>query len=141
MFGHNNKLDPSWLATIGFFRDLERAELEAVSTLGERVDVAAGTELIDQGRFGDHCYVIVTGTAGVYIRDEFVTTVGPGTMVGEMALVERRPRTATVLAETDLVLVSFGIEEFHRLLERSPTAQARVMATLNERLRDNQSRL
>ena len=140
MFGRNNKLDNSWLATVGFFDGFDDAELSAVSSLGDRVDVAAGTELIDQGRVGDHCYVIVTGTAAVHIRGEYVTTVGPGTMVGEMALVEHRPRNATVTAETPMTLVSFGTEEFNKLLAKSPTTQERVFKMLKDRLRANQAR-
>jgi CRP-like cAMP-binding protein len=140
MFGLGNKLDVDWLATVGFFEGFDGDELRAVSSLGERVDVAAGTELIDQGRIGDQCYVVVTGTATVHIRGEFVTTVGPGTMVGEMALVAHRPRNATVTAETDMTLVAFGTEDFRRLLARSPTTHDRVMKMLNDRLRENESR-
>lgn len=140
MFGRNNKLDTDWLATVGFFEGFTKAELEAASTLGERVDVAAGTELIDQGRVGDVCYVIVSGTATIHIRGEFVNTVGPATMVGEMALVEHRPRTASVTAETDMSLVSFGTKEFSTLLAKSPNTHDRVMTMLRDRLTANQQR-
>lgn len=139
MFGIGNKLDTSWLATVGFFQGFDDDELRAVSSLGERVDVAAGTELMDQGRVGDHCYVIVEGTATVSIRGEFVTSVGSGTMVGEMALVSHQPRSATVTAETDMTLVSFGTEEFRRLLARSPHTHERVMKMLNDRLQANKA--
>lgn len=140
MFGRNNKLDTDWLATVGFFEGFTTAELEGVATLGERVDVPSGTELIDQGRVGDTCYVIVDGTAAIHIRGEFVTMVGPGTMVGEMALVEHRPRNATVTAESDMTLVSYGTKEFAKLLAKSPTTWDRVMAMLNDRLRANEQR-
>lgn len=140
MFGRRDKLDTDWLAGVDFFEGFAKPELEAVAALGDRVDVTAGTELIDQGRVGDVCYVIVDGRAAVHIRGEFVTTVGPGTMVGEMALVEHRPRNATVTAETDMTLVSFGNSEFAKLLAKSPTTYDRVVAMLNDRLRENQAR-
>jgi CRP-like cAMP-binding protein len=140
MFGRNNKLDTDWLASVDFFDGFAKPEVEAVAALGERVDVEAGTELIDQGRVGDVCYVIVDGRAAVHIRGEFVTTVGAGTMIGEMALVEHRPRNATVTAETDMTLVSFGTNEFRKLLGKSPTAYDRVTTMLNDRLRENQER-
>ncbi len=140
MFGRNNKLDTDWLASVDFFEGFAKPEIEEVAGLGERVDVEAGTELIDQGRVGDVCYVIVDGRAAVHIRGEFVTSVGPGTMVGEMALVEHRPRNATVTAETDMALVSFGTSEFRKLLAKSPSAYDRVIAMLNDRLRQNQER-
>ena len=140
MFGRNNKLDTAWLGSLGFFEGFTDAELDAVSVLGERIEVAAGTEIIDQGRVGDNCYVIVEGTAAVYMRGEFVTSVRSGSMVGEMALVEHRPRNASVSAETDMVLVSFGTSEFRKLLDRSPNANDRVNALLNARLRANEAR-
>lgn len=140
MFGRNNKLDTDWLANVDFFDGFAKPEIEEVAALGERIDVEAGTELIDQGRVGDVCYVVVDGRAAVHIRGEFVTSVGPGTMVGEMALVEHRPRNATVTAETDMSLVSFGTEAFRKLLSKSPTAFDRVTNMLNDRLRENQER-
>ena len=140
MFGRNDKLDTDWLAAVDFFDGFAKPELEEVAALGERVDVEAGTELIDQGRVGDVCYVIVDGRAAVHIRGEFVTSVGAGTMVGEMALVEHRPRNATVIAETPMTLVGFGTPEFRKLLSKSPTAYDRVTTMLNDRLRQNQER-
>lgn len=140
MFGHHNKLDTDWLAKVDFFDGFAAPELEAVADLGERLDVEAGTMLIDQGRVGDVCYVIVEGRAAIHIGGEFVTTVGSGTMIGEMALVEHRPRNATVTAETDMVLVAFGLKEFNKLLSRSPTAYDRVIGMLNDRLRENRQR-
>ena len=140
MFGRNDKLDTEWLATVGFFDGFTKPELEAVASLGERVDIESGSQLIDQGRVGDVCYVIVTGSAAVHIRGEFVTSVGPGTMVGEMALVEHRPRNATVTAENDMTLVGFGTTEFAKLLARSPNTQDRVMTMLNDRLTANEER-
>ena len=140
MFGRNNKLDTDWLAGVGFFEGFSKPELDSVAALGERVDVTAGTELIDQGRVGDTCYVIVTGTAAIYMQGEFVTSVGAGTMVGEMALVEHRPRNASVVAETDMTLVGYGMKEFRKLLDRSPNANERVTIMLNERLAENQQR-
>ena len=140
MFGLNNKLDTDWLGRVAFFDGFDDSELARVAAIGERVDVEAGTEFIDQGRIGDECYVIVEGTAAIYIGGEFVTTVGSGTMVGEMALVEFRPRNATVRAETAMTLVRFGITDFRRLLDKSPTTNGRVMALLNERLEANQQR-
>ncbi|MGB5757733.1 MAG: cyclic nucleotide-binding domain-containing protein [Acidimicrobiales bacterium] len=140
MFGRNNKLDTGWLGSQAFFDGFNQSELGWVSALGEKVEVDAGTEIIDQGRVGDSCYVIVEGRAAVYIRGEFVTSVGPGSMVGEMALVEHRPRNASVVAETDMVLVSFGTAEFRKLLGESPNANEKVMTMLNARLRENQAR-
>lgn len=140
MFGRNNKLDTSWLASLGFFEGFNDSELSLVSGIGEKMEVSAGTEIIDQGRVGDSCFVIVDGRAAVYIRGEFVASVRSGSMVGEMALVEHRPRNASVVAETDMVLVKFGTAEFRKLLDGSPNASERINTMLNARLRENEAR-
>jgi CRP-like cAMP-binding protein len=140
MFGRNNKLDTDWLGGLAFFDGFRPDELKAVSALGERREVEAGHQLIDQGRVGDACYVVVDGTAAVYMQGEFITSVGAGSMVGEMSLIEHRPRNATVTAETDMTLVSFGTREFRKLLDGSPNANDKVNAMLNARLRANEER-
>lgn len=140
MFGLNSKLDTDWLATLGFFEGFSGDDLKEVSRLGEKQEVPAGTVLIDQGRIGDTCYVVVEGRAGVYMGGEFVASVRSGSMVGEMALVEHRPRNASVVAEVDMVVVSFGIEEFRKLIDRSPTARDKVMGLLEARLAQNKAR-
>lgn len=140
MFGKNDKADPEWLAKVGFFADFSDSELEKVADLGVKVSAAPGAELTDQGRFGDVCYVIVEGSANVLIGGEYVTTVGPGSMVGEMALIGHRPRSATVVAETDMTLVAFSTEEFRELLQQNPLAQERVLGLLGARLAENAKR-
>lgn len=140
MFGRNDKLDTAWLAGVGFFDGFSPDQLAEAAELGEKVDAEIGAELTDQGRYGDVAFVIVDGRANVSMNGEYVATVGPGSMVGEMALVERRPRNATVVAETAMTLVAFGAEEFRALLDRSPAAKERVMALLDARSRANAER-
>lgn len=140
MFGHHNKLDTNWLESVSFFADFTKDEVEEVASLGERQEVKAGSLLVDQGRFGDSCYVIVEGSANVSIAGEYVATVSAGSMVGEMALVEHRPRNASVTAESDMVVVSFGIKEFNELLDRSPHTRTRVQTLLHKRAAENINR-
>lgn len=140
MFGRNNTLDVDWLANVKFFEGMDRAELTRVAALAERVEAEAGAELTDQGRYGDVCYVIVQGSANVYMNGEYVTSLGSGAMVGEMALLEHRPRAATVVAETPMVLAAFGTKEFRTLLEELPRAKERVLSVLGDRLKANRER-
>lgn len=140
MFGRNNKLDTGWLADVALFDGFSAAQLDQVAQLGERVDVAAGSLIADQGAVGRECWVIVEGTARVVMNGEFVTSVGAGSMIGEMALLEHRPRSAAVIAETDMVLVSFDIEGFQAVLAKNPVAKDRVSAILTGRLSENMSR-
>lgn len=140
MFGRNGKLDTDWLASVPFFSGFDASTLKSASQLGEKQQVEAGAVLIDQGRVGDACYVIVDGNAMVQMNGEYVTTVGAGSMVGEMALIEYRPRNASVIAETAMTLVAFGTKEFRALLDQSPELSESVLAQLNSRLRANEAR-
>lgn len=140
MFGRNNKLDTGWLADVALFEGFTEEQLRQVAELGTRVEAEAGAEITDQGRYGDHCFVIVEGTANVIMNGEYVASVGSGSMIGEMSLLEHRPRSATVVAETDMVLVSFDINGFHALLDANPTAKERVLGILSKRVADNERR-
>lgn len=140
MFGKHNKIDVDWLAGLSVFCDFSRDELEQVAKLGERLEVGPGTVLTDQGRFGDTAYVVIEGEANVFMNGEFVTEVKAKTLVGEMALIEHRPRNATVVASTDMVLLGFGIEEFKELLEANPSAREIVQSVLGRRVQENQER-
>ena len=140
MFGRNNKLDTTWLAGVAFFEGFTDDQLDQVAQLGERVEAAAGAQIADQGRVGTECWVIVEGSARVLMNGEYVTSVSAGSMIGEMALLEHRPRNAAVLAETDMVLVSFDIQAFNKILEANPRAKERVTALLTSRLSENLNR-
>lgn len=135
MFGRKNKGDAEWLAGVSFFKDFTPEELSQVAALAQEVDAEPGAELMEQGRMGDVCYVIVEGDAGVYISGEHVATLHEGSMVGEMALVGHVPRNATVIAETPMVLAAFDRDGFHRLLDDMPKAKERVLEILNSRLK------
>lgn len=130
--------DVAWLAGVPFFDGFSPEDLQRVLELGELVQAPAGTVLVDQGDTGTHCFVVVRGDASVYVRGEFVASSGPGTMVGEMSLIDHRPRTATVVADTDMDLLRFGIREFKLLLEEMPKASERVMTMLRARLERQQ---
>jgi CRP/FNR family transcriptional regulator, cyclic AMP receptor protein len=136
----DEQVDPELLGEVKFFRDFDEAGLEGAAKLGVRKDVSEGTAFVEQGRYGLACYVIASGHADVYIGRDWVASLGPGAMVGEMSLIEHRPRNATVVANEDMVLVEFGIEEFKKFLKAHPSVETQVLETLNQRIRENTQR-
>lgn len=122
------------LAKVPFFDGFSDEDLHRVVELSDEVSITAGEVLVDQGDPGTHCFVITEGIASVYVRGEHVASLGAGSMVGEMALVDHRPRTATVVGDTDLELLRFDSGAFAKLLEEMPKASERVMALLRTRL-------
>lgn len=128
------------LRDVSFFEGFSDAELEKVATLVEEVEAEQGAELMDQGRPGLECYVIVDGEASVLFGGEHVATLGAGSMVGEMALIDHRPRSASVVADTPMTLLALDAKSFRRMLDEMPRASQKVMALLNARLRENRER-
>jgi CRP-like cAMP-binding protein len=123
------------LRSVAFFEGFTDAELDRVAALADTVEAEADADLTDQGRPGQEAYVILEGRAGVYVNGAQIAEVGPGELVGEMALIDHRPRIATVRALTPMRLLSFDAHQFRRLLDEMPKAQVRVMERLVERLR------
>ena len=126
-----------WLSTVAFFEGFTSDELARVSALSTEVEASAGTMLMDQGDPGLECFVIVDGEASVYVGGNHVSTLGPGSMVGEMALVDHRPRVATVVADLPLRMLRFDARHFRQLLDEMPKASERVLRLLTERAQRN----
>ncbi|MGI9577419.1 MAG: Crp/Fnr family transcriptional regulator [Microthrixaceae bacterium] len=135
--GPSNDSDPEALGSIAFFQGMSEAELKRVDDLGVRMDAPDGEVLVDQGDPGTHCFVVLDGTANVYANGEYVATSGQGSTIGEMALVDHRPRTATVVAAGPMTLLRFDTRQFKALLEEMPKAHERIMGILSARLRDH----
>lgn len=96
--------------------------------------VDRGDIVTREGDPGDTAYIIVSGEAEVTIEGRTVATVGPGEIVGEMALLDGSPRVATVAASTPMRLIAIPQDLFGALLEERSVA-ARLLATVVGRLR------
>lgn len=128
------------LRHIALFASMSNGDLRKLAKLGEPVDAAVGATLIDQGDVGVECFLILEGEAAVVINGEHIVTVGPGSVVGEMALIGHRPRNASVIAESPMRLLSFNIAAFKRLLEEMPQARDHIFVLLRERAAANEGR-
>jgi CRP-like cAMP-binding protein len=135
LFKKSGSTEVDWLEDVDFFRGFSREQLERVAQLSTRREVPANTVLIDQGDTGTECFVLLNGTASVYVANEHIASLEAGSMVGEMALVDHRPRTASVVADTDLEVLRFDTVQFRALLEEMPKASERVMQLLHDRFR------
>jgi len=127
------------LYELPLFSGCNRRELETVAGLADEVRLRAGTILTAQGEPGNECFVLLDGGADVTIDDHLVAELGPGEIVGEMALLESEPRTATVVTTTNTRVLVMTRPTFTAVLEKCPNLARRVMRTLARRLRDVQS--
>jgi CRP-like cAMP-binding protein len=129
----DEKLD--LLHSIPLFASFDRRHLERLGMLTEEVDVPPGKVLMRQGEHGDDLMVVVSGGVGVERDGERIRFLGPGEFFGEIALIERGPRSATVTAEAPTRLLVVNHRDFHALMEEFPEVAAQVLLTLAHRLR------
>lgn len=107
------------LVALPFFRGLDALELDRIAARLVIRRVPAGQNVFSEGDAGDRYYIVRDGQAEVSIAGGSVRTLGRGEAFGELALLYGHPRTATVTAQTDLVLAGLGREDFLRLVRSS----------------------
>lgn len=127
------------LRGVPLFADLDDRSLQAVAVLAREQQHKAGDVLMLEGEPGDEFYVIVDGTIRIDRGDRTVRSMTPGGFLGEIALVERRPRSATATAESDVTLLVLHSHEFDRLLQAMPGVRRRVRAAIDRRARGEQT--
>jgi len=97
--------------------------------------IGPGDFLFREGESGDKMYVLLEGTAEIMVGDLVVEAAGPGALLGEMALIDNSPRTASVVAKTPWRLAQVDRRRFHFLVQQTPHFATHVMKTLADRLR------
>jgi CRP-like cAMP-binding protein len=122
------------LATVPLFSACSKRELQVVAKKVERVAVPDGTTLVVEGAAGTEFFVIVDGSARVVRHGREVTILGPGAFFGDLALLDRAPRNASVIAETPMELAKLNQRGFDELLEL-PGFSRSLLTGLARRLR------
>jgi CRP/FNR family transcriptional regulator, cyclic AMP receptor protein len=123
------------LATVGLFSVLSKSELRQVLKAADQVDAEAGQVLVVEGRPGHEFFLILEGEAIVRRNGRKLATLGPGEYFGELSLLDHGPRSATVVAATDMRLLVLGQREFAGLLQTIPGMAAKLLVTMAHRLR------
>lgn len=100
-----------------------------------RVYLPAGTIIMREGELGEDMYVVLEGELAISRHDKPIDYLGPGMILGEMAMVDDRPRSATVTAVTPCALIRLDRAGFRDLVSRSPDFALRVMSILSVRTR------
>jgi CRP/FNR family cyclic AMP-dependent transcriptional regulator len=124
------------LKTVPLFAQCSRGDLAKVARLTDEIDVEEGRTLITEGDFGHEAFVIVDGSASVSQGGVEVATIGPGAVFGEMALIDRVPRNATVTIASPTRVLVIGKREFSGLLDEAPSFRESVMSALADRVRE-----
>jgi CRP-like cAMP-binding protein len=124
------------LAAVPLFEGLSKKQLRRISSLMTRLDRPAGKVLTREGEQGSEFFIVLEGEVEVRQGDRVVATRRAGEYVGEIALLDRRPRTATVVATTPVSVEVLSRREFRSLLVQAPELSEQILATMAQRLVD-----
>ena len=122
------------LGGVPLFAGCSKADLRWVAGATGEEAFAAGDEVIREGEPGFDFFVIAEGEADVRRAGRKVSSMGPGEFFGEIALVADVPRTATIVARTDLVLLTITDLDFRDLVMDQPSIARNVLRSLGERI-------
>ena len=123
------------LARVPLFAGITAAGIEELGAIAEEVEVRPGTILTHQGYREGFFFIVVSGTVRIERDGRTLNTLGPGEFLGEIALLDAGPRTATAIADTDAQLLMMNYEMFHELLGNSPEIRTAILEVVGERLR------
>ena len=122
------------LAQIPLFQGLSKKELRNLSSLATRLEEPAGKVLTKEGQQGYEFIIVLEGEVEVRQHGEVIAKRGAGDYFGEIALLDNRPRTATVVAVTPVVIEVIERREFLGLVADNPEISQAIMATMAQRL-------
>ena len=122
--------------------DLETQEkyIGMLRRSGEIEEFAAGASVFAEGDLADRMYVVDSGTVALTIGDREIEVVGPGGLFGEMAVIDREPRSAAAVAQSDCGLVAIDKRRFWFLVQETPYFAEIVMRVMADRLRRETTR-
>jgi CRP-like cAMP-binding protein len=124
------------LRNIPLFQSFSQKDLEKVAKAGDEVSMPAGSLIIDQGQMGREAFVILDGTATVKRNGKKVATAGPGTIVGDLSLLDHGPRTATVTCDTDCTLLVLSQRTFLAVVDDVPALSHKLLSSLANKIRE-----
>lgn len=127
------------LRGIPIFSELSKKELRAVSRLMTEIDVKEGRALTREGEVGREFMIIVEGSAVVRRGGRKIAELGKGDFLGELAVLSGAPRTADVIATSDMKLETLNRREFMSLLDESAAIAKKILIGAVKRLHDLES--
>src|SRR5919204_5514082 len=119
---------------VPLFSKLSKQGLDDVSHIADELDLPKGKVMASEGDRGSEFFVLLEGEADVTKGDRSINTMKEGDFFGEIALVTKMPRTASVTATTDVRVLVINERDFSALLKRSPEVGRGVAEVLAERI-------
>ena len=124
------------ISKVPLFSGCTKKELEKVARAGDEITMTAGTLIVDQGQTGREAFIVLDGEIMIKRNNRRVAVLGPGSVVGELSLLDHGPRTATAICETDCLLLVIEQRRFLGVLDDVPSISHKLLGALASRIRD-----
>jgi CRP/FNR family transcriptional regulator, cyclic AMP receptor protein len=131
---HDAKLDR--LGKVRLFSACTKKELAQIGKAADEISVAAGKALVTEGESGHEFFMILDGDAKVSRGGKDVATLGAGDYFGELAILDRSPRNATVTSTTPMTLLVLGQREFSGVLDEVPGLAHKLLISMAARVKE-----
>ena len=130
--GHNSKID--LIKGVPLFSAASKQELAEIASIADEIDLPEGKVLIKEGDAGREFFVLIEGTAEVERGGKKVAALGPGDFFGEISLISKTPRNATITTTSPVRALVITDRAFRQLLDHSPEIAVGVLTALAERV-------
>ena len=130
--GHNSKID--LIRGVPLFAAASKQELAEIASIADEIDLPEGKTLIKEGETGREFFVLIDGTAEVTRGGKKVASIGAGDFFGEISLIAKTPRNATIITTSPVRALVITDRAFRQLLDHAPQIQIGVLTALAERL-------
>ncbi len=124
------------LRGVSLFSGCSNKDLEKVVKATDEIRMTAGTLIVDQGQTGREAFVVLDGEVEIKRNGRKVATLGAGSVVGELSLLDHGPRTATAICTTDCTLLVVDQRRFLGVIDTVPALSHKLLASLASRIRD-----
>jgi CRP/FNR family transcriptional regulator, cyclic AMP receptor protein len=132
----SKKTPLQYLAQVPLFSSCSTRDLGKIAKAADRINMVAGTTIITQGTAGKQAFVILSGSATVKRNGKKIAAVQAGAIVGELSLLDRGSRTATVVCDTDCELLVVDARHLFAVIDEVPAMAHKLLAALATRIRD-----
>ena len=126
-----------FLKNVPLFSSMPPNELSYLANIAEETIFGAGQTIITQGEHGESLYLIIEGTVTVTQNGETIAQLAENDYFGEMSILDGEPRSASVKADTDCLLLRISKDDFYAILARYHDVSLHIIRTLTQRLRQS----
>ena len=130
--GSNSKVD--LIKGVPLFSAASKQELAEIASIADEIDLPEGKVLIREGDSGREFFVLIEGAADVERGGKKVASIGPGDFFGEISLISKTPRNATITTTSPVRALVITDRAFRQLLDHSPAIAVGVLTALAERV-------